>query len=130
MVSTRKKRQSHRRLVSQLDDFDQDIIFGNAVSESQENTVASEGTNYRDFTVGTSSKNTVNNENVVNVRTLETCFIERFDREMNISADTVEDKIQNAILTATDNIVPTNIELAIRSISSSSGRDATSVAAN
>ena len=57
MVSTRKKRQSNRRLLSQLDDFDQDMIIGNAVSERQENVVVNEGTNDRNFTVGTSSSN-------------------------------------------------------------------------
>ena len=61
MVSTRRKRQSSRRLLSQLDDFDQDIIIGNSVSERQENTVVNEGTNDRDFTVGTSSNNSVVN---------------------------------------------------------------------
>ena len=35
MVSTRKKRQSNRRLLSQLDDFDQDIIIGNAANEDE-----------------------------------------------------------------------------------------------
>ena len=44
--------------------------------------------------------------------------------------DTVEDRIQNAILTAIDYIVAPKIELAIRSIKSSSGRDVTSVSAN
>ena len=37
MVSTRKKRQSSRRLLSQLDDFDQDITIGNTNSNKQEN---------------------------------------------------------------------------------------------
>ena len=55
MVSTRRKRQSDRRLVSQLDDFDQDTIIGNTASERQQNFVVSEGTNDRDFTIGTSS---------------------------------------------------------------------------
>ena len=49
---------------------------------------------------------------------------------MNNIVDTVEDRIQNAILTAIDNIVAPEIELAIRSINASSGRDATSVSAN
>ena len=56
MVSTRKKRQSNRMLLSQLDDFDQGIIIGNAANERRDSTVANEGTNDRDFTVGTSSK--------------------------------------------------------------------------
>ena len=49
---------------------------------------------------------------------------------MNNIIDTVEDRIQNAILTAIDNIVAPKIELAIRSINASSGRDVTSVSAN
>ena len=130
MVSTRKKRQSNRRLLSQLDDFDQHMIIGNAASERQENIVVKEGTNDRYFTVGTSSNNIAVNENTVNVKTLERCFNERIDREKSNIVDTVEDKIQNAILTAIDNIVAPKIELAIRSINASSGRDVTSVTAN
>ena len=49
---------------------------------------------------------------------------------MSNIVDTVEDRIQNAILTAIDNIVTPKIELAIRSINVSSGREATSVSAN
>ena len=130
MVSTRKKRQTNKKLLSQLDDFDQDMIIGNAVSERQENVVVNEGTNDRDFTVSNSSNNTAVNESVVNVKTLERCFNERIDREMNNVVDTVEDRIQNAILTAIENIVAPKIELVIRSINASSGRDATSVTAN
>ena len=130
MVSTRKKRQTKKRLLIQLDDFDQDMIFGNAVSERQENVVVNEGTNDRDFTVSNSSNNTAVNESAMNVKTLESCFNERIDREMSNIVDTVEDRIQNAILTAIENIVAPKIELAIRSINASSGRDVTSVTAN
>ena len=130
MVSTRKKRQSNRRLLSQLDDFDQDMIIGNAASARPENIVVNEGTNDRDFTVGTSSNNTAINGNVVNVKALERCFNERIDREVSNIVDTVEDRIQNAILAAIENIVAFKIELAIRSINASSGRDVTSVTAN
>ena len=130
MVSTRKKRQSNKRLLSQLDDFDQDMIIGNADSERQENAVVNMGTNDRDFTVSNSSNNTAVNENAMNVKTLERRFNERIDREMSTIVDTVEDRIQNAILTAIENIVARKIELAIRSINASSGRDVTSVIAN
>ena len=130
MVSTRKKRQSSKRLLSHLDDFDQDMIIGNTVSESQENAVVNEGTNDRDFTVGTSNNDSVINGNAMSMKTLERCSNERIDREMNNIIDTVEDKIQNAILPAIENIVAPKIELAIRSINASSGRDATSVSAN
>ena len=130
MVSTRKKKQSKRRLLSQLDDSDQDMIIGNATSETQENTVVDEGTNDRDFTVGTSNDSSIVNGNVMSVKTLERCFNERIDRETNNIVDTVEDRIQNAIVTAIDNIVAPKIELAIRSINASSGQDVTSVSAN
>ena len=130
MVSTPRKRQSNKRLLTQLDDFNRDIIIGNAVSERQENAVVNEGTNDRDFNVGTSSNDSIVNGNATSVKTLERCFNERIDREMSNIVDTVEDRIQNAILTAIDNIVTPKIELAIRSINASSGRDATSVSAN
>ena len=129
MLSTRKTRQSNKRLLSQLDDFDRDMIIGNPVSGRQENTVVNEGTIDRDFTVGTSSKDSIVNGNALSVKTLERCFNERIDREMSNIVDTVEDRIQNASLTAIDNIVAPKIELAIRPINASSGRDATSESA-
>ena len=114
MVSTRMKRQTNKKLLHQLDDFDQDMVIGNAVSERQENVVVKEGTNDRDFTVSNSSNNTAVNERAMNVKTLERCFNERIDREKSNIVDTVEDRIQNAILTAIENIVTPKIELAIR----------------
>ena len=130
MVSTRKKRQSNRKLLSRLVDFDQDMIIGNATSGKQGNIAVSEGTNDRDFTVGTSGNNTAINESTVNKKTLEKCFNERIDREMSNTVDTVEDRVQNAALTAIDNVIAPKIELAFRSINASSGRDVTNVAAN
>ena len=130
MVSTRKKRQSNKKLLSQLDDFDQDMIIGNAASERQENVVVNGGTNDQNFTVGTSNVSSIVNENVLNIKTLERSFNERIDREMNNIVETVEDRIEKSILTAIDNIVAPKIELAIRSINASSGRDVTSVSAN
>ena len=96
-------------LLSQLDDFDQVMIIGNPASGRQEKIVVSEGANERDFTVGTSRKNITINESTVNVKTLRRCFNERLDREMSIIVDTVEDRIQNEILTTIDNIVALNL---------------------
>ena len=130
MVSTRKKKQWNRRLLSQLDDFDQDMVIGNDAIERQENTVVSEGTNDQSFTVGTSGNNMAIIQSTVNVKTLERCFKQRIDREKSKIADTFEVRIQNANLTAIDGIVAPKIELALRSINASSGRDVTSVNAN
>ena len=87
MVPTRKKRQSNRRLFSQLDDFDQDNIIGNAANDRRDSTVVNEGTIDRDFTVGFSSNNIAINESTVNVKTLERCLNERIDREMSNFVD-------------------------------------------
>ena len=67
MVSTRirKKRQSNRRLFSQLDYFDQGICIGNTVGERQENIIVNEGNIHRDFTVCTSNDNLATNENMM-----------------------------------------------------------------
>ena len=69
-------------------------------------------------------------ENTVNVKTLQKFFIERIDREMSNIVATVKDRIQNAVLTSFDSIVASKIELVIRSINTTSGRDATSVTTN
>ena len=130
MISTCKKRQSNRTILSQLDDFDQDIIFGNAASERQECIIVNEHSNDRDLTFGTSSNNSATNEHAVNEKTLERYFNETIDREMNNIVDTVEDRIENATLTAIHNIVAPKIEIAATLINAPSGRDATSVAAN
>ena len=130
MVSTRKNRQSNRRLLSQLNDSDQNVIIGNTVSDRLENAPVNEGTSDQEFTVDNPGSNLVANENMVNVKTLERCFNEIIDREMGITVDTVEDRIENAFLTAIDSIITPKIELTIRSINASSGRDATSVTTN
>ena len=105
------------------------MIIGYAACERQENAVVNEGTDDRDFTVGTSSNDSIVNGNAMSVKTLERCFNERIDREMSNIVDTVEDRIQNAILTFTDNIVTPKLELAIGSINASSGRNANSASA-
>ena len=55
MVSTLKKKQSNRRLLSQINDFDQDKNIGNPATERQKNIVVEEGTKDRGFTAGTSN---------------------------------------------------------------------------
>ena len=97
------------------------MVIGNAASERQENIMVNESTNARGFTVGNSSIKTAVNESMKIVKTLGRCFRKRIDTEMSNIVDTVEDRIQNATLTAIDNIVAPKIELAIRSINASSG---------
>ena len=70
------------------------------------------------------------NQNLVGVKTLGRCFNERIDRKMGNFVDTDEGGIQNAYLTAIYSNFTPKLELEFTSISSSSGRDATSVMAN
>ena len=120
MVSTRKKRQSSRRLLIQLDYFDQDNIICNAMSDRQENATVNEFTADQEYTGGNSDNNPAVDESLVNVKTLEKCFNERIEREKGNFVDTVDDRIQNAILIALDSIITPKKELAIRSINASS----------
>ena len=105
------KKQSNRRFLIQIDDFDQDTVFGNAASERREIIVVNAGTNDRDFTVSTSSNNIANNESTVSVQTLERCLSERIDRERRNNVDTAEDRIQNAILTDLITSLPLKLNL-------------------
>ena len=65
MVSTRRKRQSTRRLLSPLDDFDRDIIIETAASDRQENVSVNEGIADQEFTVDNTGRNITVNENLV-----------------------------------------------------------------
>ena len=130
MVSTRKKGQSNRRLLSQLDDFEQDIINGNAKSDRPEKTTVNEGTADQEFTVANYDSNPAVNGNVVYVKTLERCFNEKIDREVGNIVDTVEDKIQNTILAAIDSEITLEIDLVIRSKNEPFGQDTTGVMAS
>ena len=91
MVSTRKKSQSNR-ILSHLDDFDQEIIIGNTAGGRQQNFVVIEGTVDQEFTVNKTNNNLTIKENFLNVNTLQRCFNESIDREMGIIVDTVEDR--------------------------------------
>ena len=116
MVSTRNKKQSNRRLLSQLDGFDQDVIIGNAADSVQQYVVFVDGTVDRWFTVNNSGSISTTNENAVNVQTLERCFNEKIDSEMGNFVDAVGERIQKAIMIAIDNTITPRVELAVRSI--------------
>ena len=62
MVSTLKRKQSNRRLLSQLNDFDPDASIGNTVSVRQENYAVNEGTSDQELTVDYLGSNLALNE--------------------------------------------------------------------
>ena len=100
------------------------------MSDRQENATVNGGTVDQDFTTGSSDSNPAVNETLVNLKFLDTCFNKMVDREMDNSVDTVENRIQNACLTAIDSIINHKTESVFRSTNASSGRDATSVLAS
>ena len=131
MVSIWKKRQQKSIILSQLDTFDQDVIIGGTAYSGRQNFIVNDGTVDREFTVNNSGSIPTIKENTVKVQTLERCFNETIDREMGNIVDTVDDRIQNPRnLTAINNIIIPWIELPVRSINASSGRDVASVTAN
>ena len=83
----------------------------------------------QDFNVNNNVSVRVTNENTVDVQMLERNVAERIAREMGKVFDPVGDRIQNAILTAIDNNITATIEIAVRSIKTSSGRDGANVTA-
>ena len=72
------------------------------MSSRQWNVVVNEGTVDQEIAANDTGSNSTANENLVKVKTLKRCFNERIDREMGNVVDTVEDSIQNAILSAID----------------------------
>ena len=88
------------------------------------------GPDDHDFTVNNNVSNSVTNENTVDIRTLDECLTDKIDNKMVNIVGTVEDKIQNATLTAIDNIITPKIKLVFRSMNTSTERDATSITAN
>ena len=70
------------------------------------------------------------NENTVIVQISVKSLIRRIAREIGIVDDAVEDKIQNVILAAVNNIITPMMEMAIGSMNASSGQDIASAVAS
>ena len=99
------------------------------MNRGHENVIVNDGTVDREITVNNGGSISTGNESTVNVQKLERYFNERIEREVGNIVDTVEDRIQNAILTAIDNTISSKIELAVKSTNASSGLDAACVTA-
>ena len=80
MVSTQKKKQSNRRLLSPLDDFDRDVSIGDAPNSGQQNVRLKEGNIDQQFTANKSGSLSTTKENTAHVQALERCFNGRIDR--------------------------------------------------
>ena len=85
------------------------------MSNKQENATVIKSAADQEFIVNNGLSNLAANENLVNVRTFETCFYQRIDMGMANIVDMVEDRTEDAILSANDCFITPKIELAIRS---------------
>ena len=94
--------------------IDKEVSFVDAASNRQQNFKVKIGTVDQKITANESGNNSTPNEKTVNLQTSERCFNESIDRELVNLVDTVEDTIQNAILTAMDIIIIPRVELALR----------------
>ena len=130
LLSTRKKNQQSKRLLSQSDDFDQDVFIGDTVSSGRQDSVLHNRQSDWELTINNNNSPSIANENAMDVQMLEKNITDGITREKSNVVETVEGMIQNAILSAMDNNITVRIELALRSMNASSGRDVASVTAN
>ena len=70
-MSIHKKKQQNCWLISQLDDFDQNNIIGDAVSSKRQIFIVNNGLADREFTVSHNDSSVVANENAVEIQTSE-----------------------------------------------------------
>ena len=122
--------QQQRRSLSQLDDFDQDVILGNAVSIGRQNLAVNSGAADREFTVNNIVSNPTTKYNKVNNQTLQRCLNYGVVRQPGKIVETVGDRTQSAILIAIDDIFYSEIELAFTLMNASSGEDVACITAN
>ena len=113
MVSTRKRKQQNKRLFSQSNERDTDFMTGQSNQDEQienaENMICR----------GTSSPNVSNSAQVnylqVDVLTLEKNIVSKIRSEVDDVLTSVETRAQDAVLTATENLVIPGVELATKS---------------
>ena len=99
------------------------------MSSEKQNVVINNCRVDRDFTVRNIDNSRITNEIIVDGQTWEKSLTKRFAREMGNIIETVEKKIQSALLSAMDNLLTPRFELAVRSMNASSRLDTVSVTA-
>ena len=130
MVSTWNERQHNKRVFSQLIDFDRDIFLGDTACCEEQDVVVNGGLADREFVFFKNDGLAVADENTVDLQRLERSLTDKIAREKRKFIEKVGKKIQNTFLAAINNIITPRLELTVRSVKASSGRDAASVTTN
>ena len=124
VVCTGKKKRKAWKLLSLLGEFDTDLLIGQnnheAQFESRVNTMEEyiTSTNVNDLAQADSPQ--------VDLHTLERSIAGTVRSEVENVMSSVQTRVQDAILTATESLVIPRVEVAMRSVNASSG-DANSV---
>ena len=119
MVSTRNKKQQNRRLFSQLSDSNANFLIGQkdheAQIESRANTADRDNSSNN-----TNCRNQVNGSQV-DMQALEKNIVSKVRIEEDSVMTVVETRVQDAVMTAIENLLITKGELATKSVNASSG---------
>ena len=114
MVSTRKKYYRSKRQLSQLNDYLNDFIIKNntiANAIGKETLEPQVGCSVNKFWRSKTGENSVSQDQV-----LEENIASKITIEVHSNVIAVENLVHDAFLTATDNVVISRVELAVRSI--------------
>ena len=111
--------KQNRWLLSQLNYFDQDAFFGDAVRRAKQTAVVNWG-----FTVFKIDIFLPTNEIRAKVQLLERCLLDKTVGKMGNNVETVEDRVQKAILILTDNFLHCEDRINIWVKTASVGRSA------
>ena len=125
-----QEEQQNKRVLGELDDFDQVVVLGDVMSSERLNVVVNNGVADRKNTANNNDSSVVANDNTVHLQTLQRKLTDRVTKEITNIGETVEDRIPNAVLTTMDHIITRTIELADRSMNASYGLAVASVTAN
>ena len=116
MVSTRKKKNKQKRLLSQLDDTLNDFVISNSVNATvSDSEVLDQQTNgqLNDF-------ERVDN-NARQKQVVENNIDDQTTRAVSCAVETVEKRMHDAIWTAIDNVLIPKVEMTVKSITGSTG---------
>ena len=120
MVSTRNKRLQNKRLLNQLSESDTDFMMG-------QNNYGAQNENRSNTADGNITLNSTNNPTQVggpevDMHTGEKNIVHKVRSEVVSVMTTVETRVQDAVLTAIENLMIPGTELAMKSVNASSDR--------
>ena len=128
MEFTQKKKQQHKRQLSQLNDTLNGFVIGNNINVSaveDENLEPQTNSRFQNF-----GRVTLREDSACQGLVFENNIDDKIRKAVDDAVNTVEYRMLDAILTAMDNVVVLRIEVVVRSITQSSGRALISIVQN